>query len=298
MPMNCKVAVSLLLAFSCATCFAQREARAFRGVDGPAGELYEDIMVLYRLAPLKLTDAQVDQILAIYAQQPAPGAGEADEIIARLREIKQRLLQGDLAVAGDVNGARNLLRELVQLRRRNVETASTGRPAEALPLTPLEQDLWEILTVPQKAVALGDVRGPQANNQRADQLLGQRAMTQVEQMLQLDDAKFSAARDRFAGVLSAAAGPADSPQRTNCRRMFVEFFDRSRQMPPADFAARQAELSAELLALLPPGTSLVVALAEYDVRLIHGALAGALLHPRAPGVLAELKAVRAGGTAP
>lgn len=296
--MNCKTAVSLLLVFCCGACLAQREGRAFRGVDGPAAGLYEDIMVLYRLAPLKLTGAQVEQLLAVYASQPAPEADGTEEIIAKLQEIKQRLLAGDQAVAADVNGARNLLRDLMQLRRRNGDAPAATRPAEPLALTPLEQALWEVLTVPQRAILLGDVRGPQANNQRADQLLGQRAVAQIEQMLQLDDAKFMAARDRFAGVLSAAAGPADSAQRANCRKMFVELLDRVRQMPPADFAARQAELAAELLALLPPGTNLAVALAEYDVRLIHGALAGTLTHPRAPGLLAELKAAQADRTNP
>jgi hypothetical protein len=257
-------------------------------------QLYEDINLLQRIVPLQLTDAQLDGALKLYEQHPPAGPADEDaETIRKLEEIKQRLLSGTPLVATDFNTLRELYRGAMRGRTPRPDgTPAPGAPGAA-PLSDLEQGLWDLLDMTQKAALLGDVRQAAANNQKADQVMGQRVITMIGETLKLDEAAWLKARDRLAAALAGNVGAPDSPARRNCRQLFVDFLDRIRRMPPAEFAAKQQELSAELLALVPPGTRLIVAVAAYDRMLFHSAMAGTFLHPRAPELLAEMKAARA-----
>lgn len=293
--MKSKIFVSLGLAFLPVLGFAQREIQIFRGAFGRGTlemQLLEEITVLQRLVPLQLTEAQIEQMLAAYAQHPA--SSEQAEIIARLQEIKQQLLSGERLVAADLANLRELARTALQERRRLLGQApaapATAPPSEAL--SPLEQALWNLLTVPQRAVLLGDVRGAAANNQKADQQLSRRALQLIGQMLPYEEAKWQQARDKLIAALIAGVGAENSPERDNARQLFVEFFERLRRMKQAEFAQRQEELAAELLALLPPQTNLAVALAEYNPQLIKEAMARSLTHPRAPDLLRQIREAR------
>ncbi|MEI6504006.1 MAG: hypothetical protein WCP21_23585, partial [Armatimonadota bacterium] len=87
--------------------------------------------------------------------------------------------------------------------------------------------------------------------------------------------------------------PEGSPARDNARQMFLDYLNRVRALPETDFSNQQKELSAGLLALLPPGTSLAERLAEFDSAPIHTILSMGLLGARAPGIVQEMLAARA-----
>jgi hypothetical protein len=300
--MNCKIPAILLLAFLPSLCLAQKDARLARGGDTRVAQLFDEIAVLQRLATLALTSAQVDQLLPLYAKsQPPDDSGQA-AVIAKLEPIKQRLLGGTPLVATDLATLKELQRQAAENRRNAApKTAKTAAAAPAMgtqPLTPLEQSLWDLLTPTQQATLLGDPRGPVANNQKLNAALGQRALKLIGELLKLDDAAWPAARDALALALATDAGPADSPARANSQKLFVDFLDRLRKMPATDFTQRQAELGAELQALLPPNTNLLLAIARYDTKLIHAAMATSLTHPRAPDLLQQMKDARAKTQAP
>ena len=293
-----RLALLILGALLPALCQAQGTWN-MRGANTRALQLFDDITLLQRIVPLQLTDAQLDAALKLYEQHPLDVAPDPEEAAAiqKLEEMKQRLLAGTALVATDQNALRELVRQTMRGRGRRADgtPAAPGTPAVAAPepLSPLEEAVWDLLSQTQKAALLGDIRQAAANNQKADQVLGQRVIQTVGGMLKLEDPQWLAARDRLATALAAPAGAADSPARNNCRQLFVDFLDRVRKMPQPDFTTRQDELAAELLALVPPGASLIVALAEYDTGLIHSALGGSFLNPRVPALLAEMKAARA-----
>ncbi len=137
---------------------------------------------------------------------------------------------------------------------------------------------------------LGDVRQAAANNQKFEQAAADRALKTIGKLRQADDQSWTASRAALANALSSAAGAEGTLQRDNSRRMFVDFLNRIRKMPDAEFARSQGELSAELAALMPAGGSLTVAMAEVNPSQVQGALAATLLHPRAPQLLEELLA--------
>jgi len=294
--MKCQLPVILLLTFLPAYCLAQN-VRVLRGGGTLTTQLVEEIYLLQRIVPLELTAPQLDDLLKLYDQHPLADDSEQGEAVAKLQAIKQRLLAGTPLVATDLAALRDTMRQTFRIRRGPDNTPAAAPPPD-LGLSPLEQAVWGLLLPPQKAVLLGDVRGPAANNQKADVALGARAMKLVGQMLQFEDARWLAEREKLAAALAAGAGAPHMPAVDNCRQMFLDFFTRLRKMEPTDFANRQDELAAELLALLPPQTNLLVALGEYDTKLIHDAMAASLLHPRAPELLRQLKAARAQTQAP
>ncbi|MEN6301411.1 MAG: hypothetical protein ABFD96_01725 [Armatimonadia bacterium] len=254
-----------------------------RGGNSRAAALFEDIMLLQRLAPLQLTDAQLDAIAAAYQKQPQVAAEQTGPL-AELAEIKRRLLAGNPAVAAD----QQALRQIMQKLQRAPEPSAT-EPT----LSPLAVEIWGLLTQTQRAALLGDVRQAAANNQRADQQAALRAIKTLGQLRELDQTQWVASRDRIAQAFSENAGAPDTPARQNCQKMFVEFLDRFKTMSDVDFAAKQGELATELLALLPPGTNLTVAMATYDQRLLQNAMNMTFLNPRLPDLLKEMKAARA-----
>lgn len=264
---------------------AQDGQRMWRGrnFNPRASALIEDIMLLQRLAPLKLTDAQIDAITITYQKQPQTPTEQTGPL-ADLAQIKQSLLQGNPAVAAD----QQALRQIIQKLQRSPET-SAAEPA----LSPLALEIWGLLTQTQRAALLGDVRQAAANNQRADQQAALRAVKTLGQLRELDQTQWVASRDKIAQAFSENAGAPDTPARQNCQRMFVEFLDRFRTMSDVDFAAKQGELATELLALLPPGANLTVAMATYDQRLLQNAMNTTFLNPRVPELLKEMKTVRA-----
>lgn len=251
------------------------------------GQLGEDIMVLYRVVPLRLTDEQLEAALEAYREDAAAG-GEAASAEKQLAAMRERLIGGTPLVATDLA----TLRELWRSAARSGRGRERGAEAAPTALSPLAAKLWGLLDQTQRAALLGDVRQAAANNQRFDRAAATRALETIGRLRQLDEPTWRASCDRLADCLCAASGAPGSPARDNSRRMFLDFLARLRKMPAADFSGRQTELSAELCALMPPGSSLTAAMAEFEPRLIQTAMEASLLHPRAPALLAEIRAAR------
>lgn len=276
------IALALLLPLAVQAQNAPRVWRG-RGLDPRAGALIEDIMLLQRLVPLQLTDAQIEAIAVAYQKQPQASA-EPTGPVAELEQIKRGLLEGNPAVAAD----QKALRQIMQKLQRAPEM-----PVAEPTLSPLGVEIWGLLTQTQRAALLGDVRQAAANNQRADQQAALRAVKTLSRLRELDQAQWVENRERLIQAMSESAGAPGSAARQNQQKMFAEFFDRFKTMSDVDFATKQQELATELLALLPPGANLTVAMATYDQRLLQNAMNMTFLNPRVPELLKEIKATSA-----
>lgn len=265
---------------------AQRLDRQAMLMRGQLTRLVEDVMVLQRLVPLQLSEEQIVKLLAAYEQvNDGPAEGPEVEALAKLREMKQRLLEGTLPVAADAMALRDALRA--------PRTAATPRPPEPVALSPLAQAVWNVLTPDQQAVLMGAPAGAQANAQRAPREAGRHIIERLGKLRQLDETTWLAERDRLAEAISASAGAPDSPARKNVREMIAEFLNRLKGMDQATFERTREELAAEMSALLPAGINVHVVIALSDPAAAQRALDAGLLHYRTPELLHEMQAARA-----
>ncbi|MGE5531772.1 MAG: hypothetical protein ACM3VW_06640 [Bacteroidota bacterium] len=290
----CKRNVILLLSLTLAgvfpsLCAAQDQGWMRNMGNAQVAQLAEEVWLLQRIDTIGLSADQLRSALELYKQYPPEIPAEQKPIIDKLTQTRQRLLTGVPLSDTELQQVFQLYRGAMQRRGRGQEQQPAPPPAP-VELTALGKGLWSLLTVTQKAALLGDVRQAAANNQRFDKVAADRALKTISSLRGADDATWAASRTALSNGLSSAAGAEGSPQRENSRAMFVEFLDRLRKMPATEFAAKQDELSAELTALMPPGSSLTVAMAEVNPGQIQGALMGTLLHPRAPQLLQELLA--------
>ena len=292
----CKKTVILLLAVLLpGICLAQGGPGGFRMRGGGGGliqQLGEDVRVLQQFDTLALTDAQITAVLALYKQFPvADVPAEQKPLVDKLTEARTRLLTGTPLAVGELSALLDEFRKFAQQGRGGPGRGPQDNPP--VKLSPLAEAIWGQLTQTQKAALLGDVRGAAANNQRADRAAAERAMKLIGTLRGGDDAAWAASRDRLIALLSAGAGEPDSAARKNSASMFGDFLGRVRQMSDADFAQKQDELVAGLVALLPPGTILTAALAEFEPGQLQNALSVGFLRPRAPALLQELLTSRA-----
>lgn len=288
----CKNNVILLLSLTFAIpslCFAQNQGWMRSMGNAQVAQLAEEVWLLQRINTIELTSDQLKSALELYKQYPPELPAEQRPIMDKLTQTRQRLLTGTPLSDAELQQVFQVYREAMQRRGRGQEQQPAPPPA-AVELTALGKSLWSLLTITQKASLLGDVRQAAANNQKFDKVAADRALKTISGLREADDATWAISRAALANGLSSAAGADGTPQRENSRAMFGEFLDRIRKMPPTAFAAKQDELSAELTALMPPGSSLTVAMAEVNPGQIQRALAGTLLHPRAPQLLQELLA--------
>jgi hypothetical protein len=288
----CKKNVILLLSLILAVpslCSAQNQGWMRNMGNAQVAQLAEEVWLLQRINTIGLTPDQLKSALEVYKQYPPEIPAEQKPIIDKLTQTRQRLLTGVPLSDAELQQAFQMYRDAMQRRGRGQERQDTPPPA-ATELSPVGKALWSLLTVPQKAALLGDVRQAAANNQKFDKMAADRALKTISSLREGDDAAWAVSRTALSSGLSSAAGAEGTPQRENSRAMFRDFLDRIRKMPATEFAAKQDELSAELTALMPPGSSLTVAMAEVNPGQIQGALAGTLLHPRAPQLLQELLA--------
>ncbi|MHB8997007.1 MAG: hypothetical protein ACYC63_17315 [Armatimonadota bacterium] len=254
-------------------------------------QLAEEVWLLQRINTIGLTDDQLKSALALYKQYPPEVPADQKPMLEKLTETRQRLLSGEPLSAAEMQQVLQSYRASVQRRGRG-QDQQPAQPPPPITLSPLGQGLWSLLTITQKAAVLGDVRQAAANNQKFDKVAADRALKTISKTREAQDQTWVASRTALANTLSAAAGADGTPQRENSRRMFSDFLDRIRKMSATEFARSQGELSAELAALMPPGGSLTVAMAEANPSQVQGALAATLLHPRAPQLLQELLASR------
>jgi len=219
------------------------------GQGGPGGgfmrgggelmSLMEDVRLLNALVSLQLTDAQLTDVLAAYDKIPAE---PDDERVAKLRELRQRLVQGTPLADADWQALRDMFQ-----RGRGQQGQQQGPPAQATTLSPLGQAIWALLTDRQRAILLasaqGGPRGGGANAQGADRNQTMDLLTKLNTAIRAtDEAAWPAKRDALADALAAGAGEAGSQARKDKAAMFAEFLDSLRKMPEADFEQKKAAL--------------------------------------------------------
>ena len=233
--------------------------------------------------------------MAAYQKYPEEMNSEQRRAVTRLEEIRARLLAGTPLVATDLAAIREEMRGAMSRGgpRRGEDAGPNPPGAAAEELGALPRALWALLTTPQKAALLGDVRQAAANNQKAARVAADRALKLIGGLRESDAGAWPATRDRLADCLCSGVGAPESAARANSRRLFQDFLARIRTMSAAEFAQKTEELTSELLALLPPTTNLAVALAEFAPHQIQQAMRDSFLHPRAPDLLREIQAARA-----
>jgi len=245
-----------------------------------------DMEVLGKIAPLALTDEQLLTLSAVYKQYPleAFNVAAAQEGAEKLEQLRARLIAG---VVMDMGAEQAAIQKILEgaFSEFNHSPQTQDRVTA---WTPQESLIGATLTAAQKAVLRGG-----GGDDRSNQGACKRALEVIGQLRGKEAPVWTISRDRLAASLAAAAGAEGTPARENTRQMFVDFLDRLRRMSEADFAAKQKELSAELLALLPPGASLALLLADFDLSQTRNALRWSLLSPRAPALVQEMQAVRA-----
>ncbi|MEI6501482.1 MAG: hypothetical protein WCP21_10725 [Armatimonadota bacterium] len=257
------------------------------GGGGLIQQLGEDVRVLQQFDTLALTDAQITAIQALYKQYPVEIPADQKPLVDKLTEARARLLTGTPLAVGELSA---LLDEFRKLAPQGRGGPGRGQQQDNPPvvLSPLTLAIWGQLTQTQQAALLGDVRGAAANNQRADRAAAERALKLIARLRGGDDPTWTASRDQLIVLLSAGAGEPDSAARKNSASMFGDYLGRVRLMSDGDFAQKQDELVAGLIALLPPGTNLTAALAEFEPGQLQNAMAASFLSPRAPALLQEL----------
>jgi hypothetical protein len=289
-----KIVVILLLALVVpAVCLAQGGAGPFRGrgVSARLQQYVEEIWALQQLDTLALTDEQLASVIDLYARYPAEVPVVEKPLTDKLVAARARLIKGTPLNQTDLTALYDEYRATMQQGRGGQGGPGGGNPQLTLP--PLGRAIWDLLTQTQKATLLGDVHQAAMNNQKTDRASAERALRFIGKLRGGDDATWTANRDKLAAALATDAGPTDSPARKNTQSMFVDYLNRVRAMSDADFANKQDELVTELTALLPPGASVTVALAEYDPSQIAAAMYLSFFSPRALPLLQELQQTRA-----
>lgn len=292
-----RIAIVLLGVILPALCLAQGGGFFRNRGGGQVGQLVEEVWALQQFDTLALSDAQLSAALALYKQYPPEVPAELKPLTDKLTEARARLLTGTPLPAGDMTALFQEYRTaLGQTRGGPGGQNRQQQDNQPVKLSPLAEALWGLLTQSQKAVLLGDVRQAAANNQKADRVSAQRAIKQIGRLRAADDATWATTEKALADALSAAAGEPGTPARNNSFAMFQEFLSRLRQMSDAEFGNKQTELETGLMALMPPGSSITVAMSSLDLHAIQNAMGNSFLSPRAPVLLEELQAGRANTT--
>lgn len=245
-------------------------------------DIWMDMEILQRLAPLSLTDAQWQTVAAVHQAHPPPGPSiqVVAEAADKAEGFRRKLLAGQEMKPGDQEALGRLMQAAFeQLGDRN---GPDSKPITEL--TAAEKLVWAALTPEQQGKLIGGGQ-PDA--------IGRRGLALLKRLRDTDEATWAQSRDRLVALLSAQAGGAGTSARENSRQMLLDFLNRVRAMPAADFAKKQTELMAEIGVLVPQNANLAVVLLEFDPTPIHQALSQTLLNSRLPRLLQEMRAVRA-----
>ena len=244
-----------------------------------------DVQVLQELLALKLTDAQLQSLEAVYKQFPvALGMLAAAQGAAQQTEAyRDKLLTeppGDPNNLAEAKAMQQALNVIGRLFGGNPEPGDDF----ATILTPQELAVWAVLTGEQRAHVMNCTDAKSA---------ARAALEVVGRLRDRDEPAWVKARDRLADSLAAGAGAAGTPARDNCRQLLTDFLDRVRRLKEGDLAKQQEQLTTELSLLLLPGTDFAAALGETAPGLVRAALARTLLRSQTPDLLRAVQANRA-----
>ena len=241
-----------------------------------------DIEILGRLTPLALTDAQWQTVAAVHQAHPLPGPNlqVVAEAATKAEAFRQQLLGGkEMKPGGEEALGRLMQAAFAQLGDRG---GPDGKPITEL--TAEDKLVWAVLTPEQQGKLIGGGQ-PDA--------MGRRGLALLKRLRDTDEATWVQSRDRLVAQLSAQAGGEGTAARENSRQMLLDFLNRVRAMPAADFAKKQTELMAEIGVLVPQNANLAALLLEFDPTPIRQALSQTLLNSRMPRLLQEMQAARA-----
>ena len=206
-------------------------------------DLIMDVQTLVRLAPLKLTDAQVDALLKAYADLNA-GANTLDpKTIEQLVGLKQRLLLGTVPGEGELDALRALGKGG---DGRGFRAEVTADPAAMM------EKLRAILTAEQ----LDKLAFPEGHMvaQPTERGFAQTVLGRLTRAIAVPDADWPQVRAAVVEGLTVTLY--DAAQNRKAADELAPYLDRLRKMTLADLGAQQEKLGAEISALLPGGVPL------------------------------------------
>lgn len=247
-----------------------------------------DLEILGKVLQLKLTDPQLQTLLAVYQQHPGEPLDlqKAQLAADRLDQIRAEILTGTRTEMDATTQ-----QEIQKMLEEAFKEFSPPPPAAATTrLSDAETLVWGMLTTTQKSMLLS---GGGNGDDRDNTMAVQKVLKIAGDYRGRGNDEWPAVRDRLAVCLATGAGPEGSAARENSRQMVLDFLNRLHGMTDADFANKQKELAADLRTLLTPESNLLGALAEFDPGTVRFALVRSLLSPKARELLTQLAAERA-----
>lgn len=202
-------------------------------------DLYADVQALVRIAPLQLTDAQLDQLIALYAELDAEQARAAynEQTLQQLQTMRDRLLADQPLRAEDEVVLRGIYKVAGIVR------------SERYDLEKLTPRLQEIIT-PEQLDRLADLSARSASYALAVQRgIITRALSRVIDAVLKPQNKWLEARDRCVETLVEEI--ADPEQKQAARDKLVPFLEELRKLPPQDLRQRGEQIAYQIIQLVP-----------------------------------------------
>jgi hypothetical protein len=202
-------------------------------------DLYADVQALMRIAPLQLTDAQLDQLIALYAELDAEQARAAynEQTLDQLQTMRDRLLADQPLRAEDEVVLRGIYKVagIVRSERYDLEKLT---PRLLQIIGPDQLDRLADLSSRSAAYALAVQRG-----------IVTRALTRLTEAIPKPLDKWLEARGRCVETLVEEI--ADPEQKQAARDKLVPFLEELRKLPLQDLRQRGEQLAYQVIQLVP-----------------------------------------------
>jgi ketosteroid isomerase-like protein len=267
-----------LMATSAWLIFAQvrGDARLVVGRMMPALESWrvaQEVMMLLQLAPLNLSQDQVEKLIALYRQESgSPGKTPATE---QLNNLKQRLLRGEEVTPTEIRDVFTLMREV-------------GRPERSGAPHALVDKILDVLEEWQMAVLTGGSWQFGARGARAK--MGQEFAAEVLVAIANTPAdQWSAVK---ASAVKRVVGAARATDREQLEQALGEFLERVRQMGADEVRRKVDEMVEEVEALATTSVPVMVLLRPLNMQEVRERVAQLFVNPVVPELLDEMAAAR------
>jgi len=202
-------------------------------------DLYADVQALTRIAPLQLTDAQLDQLIAIYAELDAEQARAAynEQTLAQLQAMRDRLLTDQPLRAED------------EVVLRGIYKVAGIERSDRYDLEKLTPRLLQVIA-PDQLDRLADLSSKSANYALAVQRgIVARALARLTEAILKPQDKWLEARGRCVETLVEEI--ADPEQKQAARDKLVPFLEELRKLPLQDLRQRSEQLAYQIIQLVP-----------------------------------------------
>jgi hypothetical protein len=233
-----------------------------------------DVFLLARLAPLRLSEQQVQALLQVYQETGVLEGGAAT--VAQFSNLKNRLLQGQEVALGELRDVFTLLRSpFGAVAERNLNSAALDKLLAVL-------EDWQLVVLANAgwgAARWREARRPHPPSGAAEALVALRRIPEQEW----------AAQKRTIAKRFASAAPADQQQ---VEAGVADLLERIRQMSDDEIRRRVGELVQELEIFAPAQLDALSLLQPVDQTALRRQAAALFLDPRLPRLLQELAAAR------